>query len=103
MSLDIWLTKEEKSIAEKNITNNLVPIWGKAGVYEALYHSQGKKAEEILPLLENGLNKMVSEPDKFKKLNSLNSWGTYKQAVPWLEELILEFKRHPDAIIGISY
>lgn len=103
MSLDIWLTTEaEKSIIDKNITHNLCPMWKKAGVYDALYSSEGKTAKEVLPILEEGLNFMIAEPDRFRILNSRNSWGTYKQALPWLEELIAEFKKYPDGKIGIS-
>ena len=103
MSLSIWLvTKAETEVAEKNITHNLSAMWLEAGIYKELYESEGKKAEEILPLLESGLALMLEEPERFKKFDSPNGWGTYKNAVPWLSELIVEFKKYPDGIIEVS-
>jgi hypothetical protein len=103
MSLDIWLTATiETDVVNKNITNNLIRMWEEAGVYDALYNSEGKTAKEVLPILEQGLQLMLDEPKKFTKLNSPNGWGTYKNAVPWLAELIAEFKEYPDGVISVS-
>lgn len=44
---------------------------------------------------------MKDNPAYFKEFNASNSWGLYKQAVPWLDELIIGFEKHPDAVIGI--
>lgn len=102
MSLDIWLTTEKETVVNKNITHNLCPMWKEAGVYDALHSSEGKTAKEVLPMLEEGLSLMIEDPDRFKILNSRNSWGTYKQALPWLEKIITEFKKYPDGKIEIS-
>lgn len=103
MSLDIWLTeKVETEVVSKNITHNLSIMWKEAGIYDALYLSEGKMANEVLPLLEDGLKVMVSDPERFKQFDSANGWGLYKHAVPWLSELISAFKEHPNGIIGIS-
>lgn len=104
MSLDIWLEVEgeEFTVADKNITHNLNRMWQEAGVYEALYESEGKTAKEIIPTLEEGLQRMIADPKHFKQFDSPNGWGLYKNAVPWLAELIAEFKEYPDGVIGVS-
>lgn len=103
MSLDIWLTAQvEAEVACKNITHNLSEMWKEAGIYDALYKSEGKTANEILPTLETGLQLMIANPESFQQFNSPNGWGLYKSAIPWLSDLIVEFKKHPDGVIGIS-
>jgi hypothetical protein len=103
MSLDIYLSAVvELEVVSKNITHNLTPMWREAGVYYALYDSEGETAAEILPVLEKGLIKMLADPEKYKKLDSPNGWGTYEHAVPWLTELIAEFKKYPQGMISVS-
>lgn len=103
MSLDIWLnTGDGTEAASKNITHNLSEMWREAGVYSALYDSEGKSAKDVLPTLEAGLKKMLAEPKRFEEYNSPNGWGLYKYAVPWLIELIAEFKKYPEGIIERS-
>ena len=103
MSLDISLNKVmEVSVVDKNITHNLSKMWREAGVYDALYNSEGKKAEDVIPTLEKGLQLMIQKPSHFKQFDASNGWGTYENAVPWLAELIEEFKKYPDGIIEIS-
>lgn len=101
MSLDIYLVKKEY-LAEANITHNLVPMWKEAGIYDSLYYSDDLEAREVLPILIDGLVDMTKYPDKYKKLNSPNGWGTYDNAVRWLAMLIEEFKENPEGIIEIS-
>lgn len=103
MGLDIWLTeKVETEVVSKNITHNVNKMWIEAGIYEALYESEGKTAKDIIPILIKGLENMVQNPSKYKKLNPTNGWGSYDGAVRWLTDLIIEFKDYPDGIIGIS-
>ncbi len=103
MSLDIGLTAMvETCVVSKNITHNLIGLWKNLGIYEALYLSEGKKAKEVLPILEQGLGKLLREPERYKQFDSPNGWGTYVQALPWLAELVEEFKKYPDGVIWIS-
>lgn len=102
MSLDISLTaKVETTVVNKNITHNLGKMWKEAGVYDALYNSKGKMAKEVLPTLENGLQEMIAEPERFKQFEASNGWGMYEDAVSWLSDLIVQFKQYPEGIIDI--
>jgi hypothetical protein len=103
VSLDISLSAViETTVVSKNITHNLTRMWQEAGIYDALYNSKGKTAKEVLPTLEDGLKLMISDPERFKKFDSDNGWGLYKNALPWLAELVVEFKQYPDGVIDIS-
>ena len=103
MSLNIWLTAiVETEDVKKNITHNLKAMWIEAGVYEALYKSEGKRAKEVLPMLREGLAQMHNRPLYFKQFNSPNGWGTYDNAVKWLSDLVVEFQKYPEGIIEVS-
>lgn len=96
MSLDIWT----KSV-DKNITHNLTEMWDAAGIYDALYMSDGQTAASILPTLRAGLARLKADPVHYQQYNSPNGWGTYKNAVPWLEDLIAGLEKSPRAKIHI--
>jgi hypothetical protein len=122
MSLDVWLKKEGKTkiicphcnseygehnndLFEANITHNLGRMAKEAGIYEHLWNPDEvgiKTAAELIQPLTNGLELMKSDPERFKKFNAKNGWGTYDQFIPWIEEYLEACKEYPEALIGIS-
>ena len=104
MGLDIYLETEVDTGGDEphvvdlysaNITYNVNPMWREAGVFEALMESDGKTAEEVLPALRRGVADMAAHPAKYKAMDSPNGWGTYADALPWLNELVAAFEKHP--------
>ena len=102
MGLDIWLTKvKEVEVYDGNFTHNTTPMWKEAGIYDALYNSAEKTAEEVLPALEKGLKDMQDNPEKYEAMDPENGWGKYEDAMPFLEKLVKAFKEYPDGKIGV--
>lgn len=99
MSLDIWIGDGEPSF---NYTHNVVPMWKKAGCYDALYESSGLRAKEVLLALKLGLMDMLGNPAEYTALNPENGWGDYESATHFLVSVIIAFAENPDAIIGVS-
>lgn len=85
-----------------NITHNLGPLWRWAGCYEALYESAGRPAAEIVPTMESALARLRAHPNVSKNFDAPNGWGTYAQALPWLEKVIAARKRHPRSVVRVS-
>lgn len=111
MSLDISLHVDvdtggeepfDVCLADMNITHNLTPMWGKAGVYEALYESEGTRAQQWLDVLRAGVADMEQKPAEYEALNALNGWGLYENALPWLRDWLAACEAHPLAIIHVS-
>ena len=103
MSLDFYLEETKPcEVCDANITHNLVPMWREAGVYEALYKSQGKQAKDIISVLESGVSAMAADPARFEAHNSPNGWGLYRNALPWLRKCLDACKENPEAIIRVS-
>ena len=102
MSLDISIVQNCscchacETVFESNITHNLIPVWNKAGVYEALYMSDGKEPIDIVCDLEKGCVDMVKNRKEYEKLNPKNGWGDCEAAISFLEKLV--FACHEYAI-----
>ena len=99
MSLDVSLLGEEKivecvcsccghkhsktereTLYTSNITHNLNRMADEAGIYEACWRPEeigAIKARDIIDKLSIGLHMMKADPERFKKFDSPNGWGTY--------------------------
>lgn len=106
MSLDISLyAVREVEVFEANITHNLTKMADEAGLYKALWRPDElgiDTAKVLIPLLENGLKQLQEDPERFKKLNPENGWGTYEALVSFTERYLEACNEHPDARIYIS-
>jgi hypothetical protein len=106
MSLDITLNAlipaRIGEVMSENCTHNLAPMWRKAGVYDALYMSDGRRAGDYLEALKAGLADMEENPAEYKKLNPPNGWGDYEGAIGVLQRITRAFEEYPDGKIWIS-
>lgn len=82
-----------------NITHNLAPMFGAAGVYEILWHGDGLRAGDVLPKIRVAIADMVARPEVYRRHDSPNGWGTYANAVPWLARVARACEEHPDAVL----
>lgn len=110
MSLDISLHIDVETggvepysvtLFDANFTHNVTNMWSEAGIYDALYMSEGKTAGEVLSALRQGLADMEARPAIYRAMNSPNGWGTYRHALPWLRTLVAAFEAHPLATIHV--
>ena len=53
-------------------------------------------------MLENGIKKMKSKPEYFKKFNSENGWGTYEGLLIFAEKYLEACKEYPNSFIWVS-
>jgi len=106
MSLDFDLMQvQPTSVFSTNITHNLGKMASEAGIYYALWRPEEINvvfAKEIIPMLERGLCKLKAYPDKFKKFDAENGWGTYEHFIPFVEEIVKACREFPDAEIRTS-
>ena len=105
MSLDIKLLALRKTdVFGANLTHNLTVMAMEAGLYEALWRPEDLKianAGEMAPLLGFGLEKLKADPERFKKLNPANGWGTYEGLVRVVENYLEACVQNPDAEIKV--
>lgn len=108
MSLDFYLEMDLDTGASElynvelysaNITHNLNKMAMEAGIYKCLWRPnelwENPTADKLIPILEEGLENLKSNPKHFKQFDASNGWGTYKDFVPFVEEVLNACKEHP--------
>lgn len=88
-----------------NITHNLNQMADAAGIYKHLWRPEElglTKAAELITPLQNGLEMLLTDPEKYRALNPFNGWGTYEILVKFVGDYIAACIANPDADISIS-
>jgi hypothetical protein len=106
MSLDVYLSAVRPTeVYWRNITHNLVPMADKAGIYKHLWRPDEigiTKAGQLVEPLADGLAKLSNDPERFKKLNPENGWGSYEGLVAFVTEYLAACVANPDADVRVS-
>lgn len=106
MSLDVSLeAMRVVSVYESNITHNLNSMAREAGIYMHLWRPDEigiTTAEQLIEPLTAGLALLESDPDRFKRLNPENGWGSYGALVVFVRDYLEACKENPDAKVEVS-
>ena len=112
MSLDIDLmVVQPVSVYEANITHNLgkmadaVVLDNDKTLYQVLWRPDEhgwKFARDISELLNEGWNILLSDPERFRKFNPENGWGSYDGLVNFVYKYRNACWDNPDAELRIS-
>jgi len=112
MSLDVDLmVVQPTSVYSANITHNLgkmaseVKLSNGMTLYDILWRPDEQKglkfAKDISELLDEGWNILLSDPEKFKKFEPDNGWGSYEG----LEKFVYKYRNacwdNPEAELKI--
>jgi hypothetical protein len=92
-------------VYDDNITHNLNKMADEAGIYKALWRPEEiniYKAKDLIDLLREGLHVLKSDPERFKKFNPENGWGSYEGLVKFTQDYLNACYNYPDADIHIS-
>ena len=87
---------------DRNITPNLNAMFGEAGVYEILWRGDGLVAGDVLPKLEAALVLMKADEPRFRKFDAKNGWGTYPDAIGFLEAVVEACREYPSGVLRCS-
>lgn len=105
MSADVWLEidtggPEPSPVCEsRNITYNLTPMLAEAG-FPGHGEMVGLTAAEAGPIYQRTADTLLSDPDRFKKLNPSNGWGDYDGAVVFCRAMADQCAQHSRAVVG---
>jgi len=114
MSLDVSLIiTKPTEVYSANITHNLgemaeaVKLSDGNTLYNILWRPDEcippyTKASEISELLDEGLNILLSDPDKYKQYNPENGWGSYDGLVSFVYRYRNATWDNPDSTLQIS-
>lgn len=96
---------ETNQVYSANITHNLNTMASEAGIYNYLWKPdeiQITKAKQLINPLREGLHKLKSEPERYKKFNPENGWGSYEGLVKFVENYLNACYEYPDADVEVS-
>ena len=106
MSLDVFLQKMQlTSVYDATITHNLNQMADEAGIYKHLWRPEEigiTMAWQLIDPLRSGLELLRAEPERFKKHNASNGWGTYENLVGFVEKYLDACEKNPDATVNVS-
>lgn len=88
-----------------NITHNLTTMADAAGIYKHLWRPDEidvTHARQLVVPLRDGLKALTEDPERFKKLNPENGWGSYEGLVRFVTEYMSACADHPDARVRVS-
>ena len=60
-----------------------------------------KKAKDLIEPIAKAIAEMKVDPERFKKLEAVNGWGTYENFVPWLEKYLAACLSYPDSSVSV--
>jgi len=98
-------TEKPQTVFDYNITHNLNNMADEAGIYYHLWRPEElniTKAGQLVENLKDGLKLLRSNPERFKKFQASNGWGTYEGLVLFVESYLEACEEYPDAIIWVS-
>ena len=88
-----------------NITHNLARMAEAVGLYKPLWRPEEigvERAEQLIPLLEEGLATLKECPDIAKGFNPSNGWGAYETLVAFVERYLAACREWPQAEVEVS-
>jgi len=106
MSLDVYLkTEDEGYVFDWNVTHNLGKMAREAGLYEVLWRpdeNDFETAEQMLPVLKEGLLELVCNEGHYSTFNPENGWGSYEGLVKFVAKYLNACSNYPHATVEVS-
>jgi hypothetical protein len=99
------LNEETDIVYHANITHNLGAMAKAASLYHALWRPDEMgitKARQLIPLLQAGLNLLVSDPEEYQALNPKNGWGDYEGLVKFVQDYLNACVQNPNTLVEVS-
>lgn len=95
---------DDITVYSANITHNLSKMAIEAGIYRVLWRPDENritKAHQLIEPLTTGLNVLESDPDRFKRFNAPNGWGTYPDLLIFVRNYLNACQQFPDADVSV--
>lgn len=95
----------ERELFSANITHNLNVMAQDAGIYLCVWRPDEcgiTKAGQLIGPLSKAVALMRDQPERFKRLDPENGWGSYATFLPWLDSYLEACLAFPDAYVKVS-
>lgn len=99
-------TREDRvCLYTDTITHNLIDMAAEAGIYDCLWRPDQNamtKARQIVEPLRAGIERLQSDPERFRAFNPPNHWGSYESMLSFARSVLRACERFPDADVEVS-
>jgi hypothetical protein len=105
MSWDVWLEMDtggpiKTEVSESfNYTHNCNCMLRDVGIEWS--EMRNMKGKDVVFMLDIAIEKLKSDPEKYRKMNPSNGWGSYDSLLSVLERIVEDFSMHPKATLGV--
>lgn len=96
---------ETDTLYSSNITHNLARMANEVGIYKHLWRPEEvgmEFASDLIDPLREALHLLKMSPEKYKKFNPENGWGSYDVFVNFVENYLNACYKFRDAEIAVS-
>lgn len=97
--------EDDNEVWSGNITHNLTEMAKEAGIYGLLWRPEESgvlSADDLRGPLASAVRHMEADPERFRKHNADNGWGTYEDFLRFTREVLEACERYPHARVGAS-
>lgn len=104
MSLDISLVCPhcKHAAASENITHNLGAMAQALGIYDLVWHAKGVgTAADLIVPVEGALAKLKADPERYRKFEAENGWGTVEGFIDFLGRLLVGCRADPGLVVEV--
>ena len=106
MSYDIRLVIDTGGEFPASVTETNSPTYNLSEMFNLalgrpIRELDGQLASDVIPVLRTAIAAMEDKPEKFKKLNPANGWGSYSGALDSLRWLLEQCLQHPKSTVKI--
>ena len=84
------------TVFKDSTSSGCVPVWEEAGVYDALYNSDGRTAREVSRIIAFGVDRLNEDP---KLARLLPSTVSLAEAIRFLENVLRACTIHASALV----
>lgn len=85
-----------------NYTYNVAPMFQAAFGGRGLFGIDGLTAKAATHRIGPAIDRMLSDPGRFRELNPANGWGDYGGALAFLQKLYRDCREHSEAIVRVA-
>ena len=89
------------SVLSQNMTSNLAKMWDAAGC--PLRDMDGWTGVQVLPKVQQAIDRLKRDPEDFEPMQPDNGWGTYRQCIEFLEKIRDACARFPYETISVGH
>lgn len=95
---------DDRGIYSRNITHNLGRMAREADLYAACWTPEkigATHARDLIAPLEAGLERLKSDPERFRAFDAPNGWGKYEDFVAFVTNYLAACRKWPEALVSV--